>query len=101
MSADKPPREPIDWKARGLDWVFNQGISTILLLLICGAMWYGIPWARTCMKEDMREIHETHKAAIDKTIDAFKEDQERDQRLIEKLMSGKHLVPGEAMIARP
>lgn len=98
MSADKPTREPIDWKSRGLDWLFTQGVSTILLLLICFGLWYGIPWARMCMKEDLREIHTHNKDAldnliktwdshVDKTIEAFKEDQERDQQLLDRVMN--------------
>ncbi len=96
MSTDKP-RQPIDWKSRGLDWVFSQGVSTVLLMLICFGLWYGIPWARTCIKEDLREIHSANKEAldsviqtwnshVDKTINAFKEDQARDQELLDRVL---------------
>ena len=96
MSVDKPTREPIDWKARGLDWLFSQGISTILLLMICAGMWYGIPWARTCMKDDIREIHAAHKDTFenliktwdahgDRQIKAFQDDQARDQKEKDRL----------------
>ena len=91
MSADKPPREPFDMRAGFFSWATSQGPSTVLLFLICAGLWYGIPWARTCMKEDMQQIHESHKTTVDavikswdshveKTIGAFQADQDRDQR---------------------
>lgn len=107
MSADKPPREPIDYRAGLFSWATSQGPSTTLLCLICVGLWYGIPWARTCMKEDMQQIHEAHKASIDaliksadthieKTIEAFTADQERDQRVMDRLIEKQRVASGES-----
>lgn len=101
---------PIDWRARSLDWAFQQGVSTVLLLLLVFGLYQGIPWARSCMKEDMREIHEANSQSIDKlikngddhldkTIQAFQEDQARDQRLLEDLLPG--VRRGSALMPTP
>jgi hypothetical protein len=99
MSGPLNPFPQIDWKARSLDWMFQQGVSTILLLLLVFGLYQGIPWARACMKEDIMEIHSANAKSIDKliengdvhldkTIQAFQEDQARDQRLLEDLLPG-------------
>ena len=31
------------WRDRGADWLFQQGVSTVLLVLIVVGAWYGIP----------------------------------------------------------
>jgi hypothetical protein len=34
----------IGWKTLSANWLFHQGVSTVLLLLICLALWRGIPY---------------------------------------------------------
>lgn len=89
------PTEKIDWRARGIEWMLSQGPSAVMLAAMCVGIWYGIPWGRSCMKEDMNSIQAAHKEniaevvkawnlQIDKTIEAFKADQERDARMLER-----------------
>ena len=84
----------------------------MLLLLICAGLWYAIPWARSCVKEDMAQIqtandkiHEANRAQfaeviktydrhLDRLVTTFADDQTRDEEaagrdreLILKLLS--------------
>jgi len=86
--------QPVDSPAKAsmsdriIDWAFAQGVSTILLGVLAAGLWYGIPWARTCMKEDIKQILDVTERNVDKTIEAFAADQARDQQLIDQLLHG-------------
>lgn len=90
MSTTVTPERGTAWN-RGMDWLFSQGVSTVLLGALAFGLWYGIPWARACMKEDLTQILQSTERNIDKTVEAFKEDQTRDQDLIDHLLERKRV----------
>lgn len=93
---------------RIVDWFLGLDTGSKLLVALCVGIAYYVPWVRACMKEDIQGIHQTHRdtvtemvkswdSHVDKTIEAFREDQARDQALIEKFV-----VPQpRAVAARP
>lgn len=113
MSESTFPSNPkIDWRARTLDWAFTQGPGTVLLFAMCVGLWYGIPWGRACMKEDMQAIQAIHRENmaevvqawdrhIDKTITAFKDDQERDAKMLERAQQLNERLLNERGVAKP
>lgn len=121
MSEGTPEPQPtLDYKSMGLytlKWFLGRDLSTMLLLLILGGGVYaartGIPTVRTWLKEDISNLNKSHNdnvkevieswdRHVDKTIEAFREDQERDSRLLDKLLDKRgHVAPEANGLASP
>jgi hypothetical protein len=116
MSDVAKPADQRDLKTRLLEWFFGQDLATKMLVFICAGIYFGIsvgvPTLRSWMHEDMDKISATHRETMnavikswdehnDRTINAFKEDQERDQKLMERLLGDKHVAAGDEAFARP
>ena len=105
-----------DWKTRLFDWFLGLDLATKLLVYICFGIYFGIsvgvPTVRRWMNEDMDKISASHRETmnsvikswdghVEKTIEAFRADQERDQKLMERLLGEKHVAAGDETLARP
>lgn len=122
VTPDPPPS--LDLKTMGLftlRWFLGRDLSTMLLLLNLGGGVYvartGIPTMRSWLKEDISTLNQSHRENVnevieswdrhmDLTIEAFKADQERDARLLDKLIE-KHAreigpaIPNNGEFASP
>ena len=54
------------------DWLFQQGVSTVLLGFIAIGAWYGIPAAVTKITEELRDQRADYKAQVKDLGDTFK-----------------------------
>jgi hypothetical protein len=83
------------WKELAMRWLVSQGVSTVLLIVqttaLLGGLFYGVPWARACLKEDLTAINEAHKLTVDKVIDSFEKAQERQSKMIDALIESRRL----------
>lgn len=83
------------------DWLYKQGVSTVLLILIFGALcWFGHYAVTTAIPQHLQQIQDgyekiqsgfersqlKHSERLKDVIESYKDDQERDQRTIERLL---------------
>ena len=116
MTNVPPDADTRSWPIRLINWFLGQDLSTKLLVYICAGVYFSIafggPKVRSWMNEDIDRItgahHETMTKVIEswdrhnqKTIEAFREDQERDQKLLERLLGEKRVAAGAGPLARP
>ena len=65
------------WKDRASEWLFQQGVSTVLLFGIVICLWYGIPWwenrhqaERKEMRDELKEARTDYKQSLNEIIRA-------------------------------
>lgn len=75
-----------DWKSRAAEWLFSQGVSTVLLFAIFAIAVYAV---RTLVPMHLNQIQEGYERVGDdlkSVADKFDKDQDRDQQLLMKLL---------------
>lgn len=81
-------------KERLLDFAFQQGVSTVLLLLVFGAMWQGIPMLIDRVESRMEYINDSHERRLSMVIEQHSQDrqmfqveQKRLQEVVDALLA--------------
>lgn len=100
------PIDPRGWQGRAWDWLFAQGVSTVLLCAILAALAYCGNYAvKTAIpahlkqiqdgyldaakehKETVKDLNSSHERAVQKVTDAFDKEMQwhRDHRTATKI----------------
>jgi uncharacterized protein YabE (DUF348 family) len=81
-----------DTKDAIIDWLKQQGVSTVLLFLILLFIGYAVavlvPEHINIIKAGYREVAETHEATVRKVIDSH----DKDRQMFIDLLNGRQLV---------
>lgn len=82
----------IDTKEAIVDWLKQQGVSTVLLCAILAFIGYGVvflvPVHIEMIKDGYREISERHSATVEKLVDSH----DKDRQMFVDLLSGRQLT---------
>ena len=79
--------EPLHWRSRMYDWLFSQGVSTVLLFAILIAVGYlgnyalttAVPAHLKTIQDGYREIQAENKVQQKELLERFKDDRTRDR----------------------
>lgn len=88
------------FKEKAFEWLFQQGVSTVLLIAILVGLWHvtwrGIPYVMTETKAHIQEINKEHSknverisSSFDRATDAFNQQAERDRQLLESVIRSR------------
>lgn len=82
-----------DFKERAVDWLTQQGLSTVLLIAVLIALSRGVPYILTETKGHIEAINSAHgqnieriSESFDRATDAFNKQAERDRQLLESVI---------------
>ena len=82
----------IDTKEAIVDWLKQQGVSTVLLVAILAFIGYGVvflvPLHIQMIKDGYKEIAERHAITVEKIVESH----DRDRQMFVDLLNGRQLV---------
>lgn len=82
----------IDTKEAIIDWLKQQGVSTVLLCAILAFIGYGVvflvPVHIEMIKDGYKEITERHAITVEKIVESH----DRDRQMFIDLLNGRQLV---------
>jgi len=77
-TATPPPTQPapshLSLKDRILEFAFQQGVSTVLLLLVLAAMWQGVPMLIDRVEARLEYINDSHEKRLSMVIEQHTQD---------------------------
>lgn len=85
-----------DWKSRAADWLFSQGVSTVLLFAILAVAVYSV---RDLVPRHLMQIQEGYQRVgedLKDVAEKFDKDQDRDQQLLMKLLEKSERINARA-----
>lgn len=93
------------FQSRAIDWLFQQGVSTVPLLLLLYGLGYAVERVVPRLLAEVQAGYERIAIIQDRQlqllVDEFRADQERDQQLIEKLLSEQQRQPARVAHGSP
>lgn len=102
MAEGTPTETPSTWKDRLAEWLFSQGVSTVLLVAILAAIAYGghhamttaIPKHLEQIQRGYKEVSEDHRQTVKEIVDS----NERERKVLHDWLREKRglTLPGSA-----
>ncbi len=77
------------------EWLFQQGVATVLLAAIVAGVWIGGPRFLSEVKQYVTESSAKHELQVTRLAESFDADQERDARVIERLLQSHGIRSGD------
>jgi sirohydrochlorin ferrochelatase len=81
-----------DTKEAVIDWLKQQGVSTVLLIALLTFAGYAVtflvPQHITLIKDGYKEMAESHEATVQKVIDSH----DKDRQMFIEILNGRSLV---------
>lgn len=58
-------------KDKAITWVFNQGVSTVLLIAMCTGIWFKVPYVMDKIESGYVKNADAHQKIADKNLEAM------------------------------